>query len=271
MVTSSGKPFVKRKPRVKSCINKSRDSVIVNGINTVNNVLPNQKEFNSLAEKYRSNNLNNFNKSYEPTDVNSVESISSILSSLSNDLNSNPGNRVRLANPLKYADNHSRNSEATSSGIICTKNFTPFNTESELKLKTNHVNNFTPKFNSPPATSKTKLTELRKKDEELPLYSPEIATVKSIVPNNQLNEKLDVRFVDRSKVEKEPDKKVVDSNSNKLYENKLFLRAKKRKQNRSKWQMDNGTRHEALQRIRTSLELHENLRNDLFPLSKFFF
>lgn len=276
MVTASGKSFIKRKSRVRNNISKTRESVIVNGVSNVNSVLP-KKELTSFTDKYRSNNLNNFNKTYELTDVNSVESISSILSSLSKDLNSNvnSNNRVRLANPLKYTEVNHRNSDASatsSSGISYGKNYSPFSCpENELKLKANHVNNFnTPKFNTPTVLGKNKLTELKKKDEEVPRYIPEVSTFKTIAPNNsQFDEKPDIQFIERNKpVEKDLDGKISESGGGKVCENKLFLRAKKRKQNRSKWQMDSGTRHEALQRIRSSVEWQENLQNDLFPLSE---
>lgn len=91
--------------------------------------------------------------------------------------------------------------------------------------------------------------------------------------------KPEIRFLDSRKIvelqqqmqqQLSNDKKVCEPSSSAASStsSKLYLRAKRRKQSRNKWQMDSGTRHEALQRIRDTLDVQDKLQNDLFPLSK---
>lgn len=267
MVTTVSKPVVKRRPKLKNSTVAKADEVIVNGVNPVNNILVKQKEL--YSDKYRAQGLNHFNNA--KTDANSLESINSILSKLNKDCDPSSNHRVRLAG-IKYADvNHVRNAEASSSVNYSRIQYNNSSAEFDTKPYVNNVVN--QKFNNTTAFGKMKkLDELRTKSEEYSLYLPDPSPSKLTVSTSQYDglEKAESRFGDSRKFEVNAEKNVPpELGVSRSCENKLFLRAKRRKQNRSKWQMDGGTRHEALQRIRGCTEQQKNLQNDLYPLSKF--
>lgn len=263
MVTSLTKPAVKRRPKLKNSMSKA-DDVIVNGVSSLSNLMNKTRE--PYLEKYRSDTSNHVNNT--KSEGNSLESIDSILSKLNKDADQSTNHHMRLTS-IKYADvNHARSAEI-SSNINYSPRIQYINSDSfDSEL---NVNNVSQKFNNFPVHKTKKSDEFKVKNEEYLPYLSNMSSFKLPTNNSEYDdftEKVDLRFSEIQKYsDTNVDKKLPDWSVRGSCENKLFLRAKRRKQNRSKWQMDGGTRHEALQRIRECIEQQENLQNDLYPLS----
>lgn len=265
MVTSLTKPAVKRRPKLKNSMSKV-DDVILNGVSSPSSLM--NKTSEPYLDKYRSDTSNHVNNT--KSERNSLESIDSILSKLNKDADQSTNHHMRLTN-IKYADVNYVRSAEISSNINYSSRIQYINSDSfDSKL---NVNNVSQKFNNFPVHKTKKSDEFKVKNEEYLPYLSDMSSFKLPANNSEYDDftdKVDLRFSEIQKYsDTNVDKKLPDWSVRGSCENKLFLRAKRRKQNRSKWQMDGGTRHEALQRIRECIEQQENLQNDLYPLSQF--
>lgn len=306
MVTATGKPAVKRRSKVKNCVNSDG---IVNGfltpsapIATSSNTPTKTKcDFNPYAECFDASpfpsKFNNFIRPKpHPAAANSANHLAAKLANKDGDVELN---RKRVAHSgtnnvshvgsigssskydmLNHARpdelNHLRPGEPSSSskasyprapqpnhasGEVPSKT-SPNNLSSRNKVATSYLQMSV-------KSSGSRVDEVREKESEYRNYLPNAALA---APSATV--KPEARFLDSRRAELQHQQLLDDvrmseaSSSVGTVSSKLFLRAKRWKQSRNKWQMDSGTRHEALQRIREGLDVHDKLLNDLFPLSK---
>ncbi len=267
MVTAPSKNIVRRKPKIKSSGDIA--DTIVNGVNSTKKTW-NHTELNPFLEKFKSPKFNNLN-SASKSEIHSLESVNNFITRLSRDADPNL-NHLRLTGISKYADivNHTRHPEQTSDSAIYSRTSQP--TANEYEIKPNVDNPLARKLNNNVSTSKTKKTEdFPIKNAELLNLLPNYST--KLIKNSSAFDGFppipDAQTVDcRKYVDNESEKPTPEPVISKICENKLFLRAKRKKHSRSKWRMDSGTRHEALQRIAEGFEKQVHLQNDLFPLSE---
>jgi hypothetical protein len=276
------KAVIKRRSKVKSSVTKAE--AVINGVAAAaGNIFFKNKDL--PPDKFRASGLNHMNS--VKAEGNSYDTINSILSGLSNNVDSSVPNHSR-ATLLNHARTHA---ETPTISVTYSKN--QYNHSNDfigvpkvVNQRMNHVSATSPSSNR--SKKLTKLDDLKTTEADQPPPPSYLSTATQqfqyrlpSTTNSPLfdgfaDRAADCRFAESggndatttaaAAAAKKP--LSTESTLNQSCESKLFLRAKRRRYNRRKWQMDNGTRHEALQRIRDCLELQDNFHRDLFPLRK---
>lgn len=302
MVTATAKPPIKRRPKVKNC-----SDGVVNGFPTLTastNTPPKAKsDFNPYAECFDPlpypSKFNNFIRPKPHQAAATSVSSNHLAAKLANkngeaelhrkrlaSLFSNScgsGSKFEMPNHLRPAPLANHLSESTTKASFPRPQPTHTTVDVISKTSPNNVasrNKVATSYLQMSVKSGKRIDELReKKDSEFRNYLPSSAPSTSTSTTTAVV-KPEIRFLDARKIAELQqqqqmqqqqllnEKKACEPSTSAGSTSKLYLRAKRRKQSRNKWQMDSGTRHEALQRIRDGLDVQDKLQNDLFPLSK---